>query len=150
MTSNTQIYIHDLTPRYIYIHTWLIIFVACYRHFNKKVGGLSYILLTQASPLKRQYCSTLVSLEDLLLLVLILSNTIKCVTCSPPVFSGDCDYRSLVLCVCFVDRCLFFCTFLVFVLSALLWFTDSDYPIGIFKLFLYVKMVVIHIMLLYP
>ena len=30
---------------------------------------------------------------------------------SPPVFSGVCVTRSLVLCVCFVDRCLSFCTF---------------------------------------
>jgi hypothetical protein len=31
--------------------------------------------------------------------------------CSPPVFSGARVTRSLVLCVCFVDRCLSFCTF---------------------------------------
>jgi len=30
---------------------------------------------------------------------------------SPPVFSGVCVTRSLALCVCFVDRCLSFCTF---------------------------------------
>ena len=30
---------------------------------------------------------------------------------SLPVFSGVRVTRSLVLCVCFVDRCLFFCTF---------------------------------------
>ena len=30
---------------------------------------------------------------------------------SPPVFSGVCVTRSLVLCVCFVDHCLSFCTF---------------------------------------
>ena len=44
---------------------------------------------------------------------------------------------SLVLCVCFVDRCLFFCTFSFdhYVTSVLLRFTDSDYPPGIFKLF---------------
>jgi hypothetical protein len=30
---------------------------------------------------------------------------------SPPVFSGVCVTRSLVLYVCFVDRCLSFCTF---------------------------------------
>ena len=48
---------------------------------------------------------------------------------SPPVFSGVRVTRSLVLCVCFVDRCL------SIVLSVLLWYTDSDYPFGIFKLF---------------
>ena len=32
-------------------------------------------------------------------------------TSSPPVFSGVRDTRSLVICVCFVDRCLSFCTF---------------------------------------
>jgi len=30
---------------------------------------------------------------------------------SPPVFCGVCVARSLVLCVCFVDRCLSFCPF---------------------------------------
>jgi hypothetical protein len=54
---------------------------------------------------------------------------------SPPVFIGFRVSRSLVLCVCFVDRCLSFCTFLfATVLSVLL--RDSDYPFGIFKLFL--------------
>jgi hypothetical protein len=42
---------------------------------------------------------------------------------SPPVFSGVRVTRSLVLCVCFVDRCLSFCT-------------DSDWSFGIFKLLL--------------
>jgi hypothetical protein len=41
--------------------------------------------------------------------------------------------RSLVLWVCFVDRCL---SFLATVLSVLR-FTDSDYTFGIFKLLLY-------------
>jgi len=96
------------------------------------------------------------------------------------VFSGVHVTRSLVLCVCVVDRCLSFCTFsfgygvvcsfrllehlsshtvvrgvrvtrsfvfcvmfcrplfvlLVIVLSVLLQITASDYPFGIFKLFL--------------
>ena len=56
---------------------------------------------------------------------------------SPPVLSGVRVTRSLVLCVCFVDRCLSFCTFfLAIVLSILLRYTDYDYPFGIFKLFL--------------
>jgi hypothetical protein len=99
---------------------------------------------------------------------------------SPPVFSGVCVTRSLVFCVCFIDRCLSFCTFscghcivcsssiyrfwlppfgilwplyclfffdiqilitslwylVAIVLSVLLRYTDSDYPFGIFKLFL--------------
>ena len=42
--------------------------------------------------------------------------------------------RSLVLCVCFVDRCLSF-FLLVIVLSVHLRFTGSDYHFGIFKLF---------------
>jgi len=59
---------------------------------------------------------------------------------SPPVFSGVRVTRSLVVYVCFVDRCLSFCTFfLVIVLSVLLRFTDSVYPFGIFKLFLHIR-----------
>ena len=54
-----------------------------------------------------------------------------------PVISGVRVTRSLVLYVCFVDRCLSFCAFvLAIVLSVLLRNTASDYPIGIFKLFL--------------
>ena len=54
---------------------------------------------------------------------------------SPPIFSGVRVTRSLVLCVCFVDRCLSVCTFLLtIVLSVLLQYTDSDYPFGIFSL----------------
>jgi hypothetical protein len=46
--------------------------------------------------------------------------------------------RFLVLCVCFVDCCLSFCTFffLAIVLSVLFQYTDSDYLYGILKLFL--------------
>ena len=55
---------------------------------------------------------------------------------SPPVFGGVRVTRSLVLCVCFVDRCLSFCTFLLaIVLSVLLRYTDSNYSDGISKLF---------------
>ena len=55
----------------------------------------------------------------------------------PPVFSGVCVTRSFALYVCFVDRyCSFVLFRLVIVLSVLLRYTDSDYPFGIFKLFL--------------
>jgi hypothetical protein len=54
---------------------------------------------------------------------------------SPPVFSGVRHARSLVLCVCIVDRS-FVLFILTIVLSVLLRFTDSDYPFDIFKLFL--------------
>ena len=44
--------------------------------------------------------------------------------------------RFLVLYVCFVDRCLSFCTFSFGQCLVLLRYTGSDYPFGIFKLFL--------------
>ena len=56
---------------------------------------------------------------------------------SPPVFSGVRVTLPLVLCVCFVDRCLSCCPFSVDELSVLRRSTDSDYPFGIFKLFLH-------------
>ena len=58
---------------------------------------------------------------------------------SSQVFNGVRATRSLILCVCFVDRCLSFCTwfFLAIVLSVLFRYIDSDYPFGIFKLFLW-------------
>jgi len=56
---------------------------------------------------------------------------------SYPVLSGVRVTWSLVLYVCFVDRCLSFCTFflMAIVLSVLLRYTDSDYAFSIFKLF---------------
>ena len=49
---------------------------------------------------------------------------------SPPIFSGVHVTRSVVLCVCFVDRCLYFCPF--WVSHCVLRFTDSVYAFGIF------------------
>ena len=43
--------------------------------------------------------------------------------------------RSLVLCVCFVDHCLFFVLLLLVIVLYVL-FTDSDYSCVIFKFFL--------------
>jgi hypothetical protein len=54
---------------------------------------------------------------------------------SPPVFSGVRVTLSSVLCVCFVDRFLSFCNFLLAIVLSVLRYTDSDYPFGIFKLF---------------
>ena len=53
---------------------------------------------------------------------------------SPPVLSGFSVTRSLVSCVCFVDRP-FVIFLLAIVLSVLLRFTDYDYPFSIFNLF---------------
>ena len=58
---------------------------------------------------------------------------------STPVFSGIPVARSLVLCVCFVDRCLSFVLFLLAIVLSDLRYTDSDYPFGICKLFLYLS-----------
>ena len=57
---------------------------------------------------------------------------------SPSVFSGFPVTRSLVLCVCFVDRCLscYILFLLAIVLSDLFRYTDYDCPFGISKLFL--------------
>ena len=58
-------------------------------------------------------------------ITLITNHSVKIVT------------RSLVFCACFIYRCLSFGLFLlVIVLSVHLRFKDSDYPFGIFKLFL--------------
>jgi len=59
---------------------------------------------------------------------------------STSVFSGIRVTRSLVLCVCVLDSWLFFVLFLLAnVLFVLLRFTNSDYPFGIFQLFLLSK-----------
>ena len=54
---------------------------------------------------------------------------------SPPIFSEVCVTRSLVLCLCFVDRCLSFSTFPFAIVLSVLRFTEFDYLFGIFKLF---------------
>ena len=62
------------------------------------------------------------------------------VYCLP--FRSTCVHpRFIVLCVCFIDRCLSVCHFylLTIVLSVLLLFTDYNYSFGIFKLFLHVR-----------
>jgi len=59
----------------------------------------------------------------------------------PPVFSGVRVARSLVLNVCFVDRCFPFVLFLlVIVLFVLLRYTDSDYPFWYLQTLLIVEM----------
>ena len=74
-----------------------------------------------------------------------------CISCFPMVCNATTTYRlmtpltllsgvrvtrSLVLCVCLVDRCFCFSTFFLLniVLSVLLRYRDYDYPFGIFKL----------------
>ena len=48
----------------------------------------------------------------------------------PPVFSGVHVIRTLVLCVCIVDRFLSFCTcFLLAIVMSVLRYTDSEYPL---------------------
>jgi len=73
------------------------------------------------------------SLRPITLLSLTLPEHMR----SPPVFSGIRVTRSLVLSVCFVDIvvCPLLLFHLVIVLSVLR-YTDSDYPFGIFSLFL--------------
>jgi hypothetical protein len=68
--------------------------------------------------------------------VFIFNNIIICmqsIYCSRFSFSGARVTRSLVLCVCLVDRCLSFCPFsFCHCVDVLLRYTDSDYPFGIF------------------
>ena len=55
------------------------------------------------------------------------------------VFSEVLVTPTLVLCVCFVDRCLSFARFLLAIVLSVLQFTDCDYTFGIFKLYLNIK-----------
>jgi hypothetical protein len=58
--------------------------------------------------------------------------------------------RSLVLCVCFVDRCLSFVLFLLaIVLSVLLQYTDSDYPFDYLQTLLHTRCLVGSVLLIY-
>ena len=58
---------------------------------------------------------------------------------SLPGFYGVLVTQSLVLCVCFVNRCLSFCAFSFGHCVVCPSITDSDYPFGIFKLLLSVS-----------
>ena len=53
---------------------------------------------------------------------------------SPLIFSGVCVTRSEVYCVMFCKS--LYVLFLLAIVLSVLRFTDSDYPFGIFKLFL--------------
>jgi len=70
--------------------------------------------------------------------VFIFNNIIICmqsIYCSRLSLSGARVTLSLVLCVCLIDRCLSFCPFSFCHCVAVLRYTDSHYPFGIFKLF---------------
>jgi hypothetical protein len=61
-----------------------------------------------------------------------------------------CVTRSLVLCVCFVDRCLSFVLFLfAIVLYVLLQYTDSDYPFDYLQTLLHTRCLVGSVLLIY-
>ena len=61
-----------------------------------------------------------------------------------------CVTRSLVLCVCFVDRCLSFVLFLLaIVLSILLQYTDSDYPFDYLQTLLHTRCLVGSVLRIY-
>ena len=62
----------------------------------------------------------------------------------PPVFSVVQVTRSLVLCVCFADRSLTFCTFFGHCVVCSYSIYDSDYPFGIFEFFLIIYLNVIY------
>ena len=69
---------------------------------------------------------------------------------SSPVFSGAGVTRSLVLCVCFIDRCLSFCTFSCgHCVVCHLRFTDSDYPFGILDLRILISLLAIVLSVIY-
>jgi hypothetical protein len=55
---------------------------------------------------------------------------------SPPFFSVVHVTGSLVICVCFVDRCLSFCPLSLDIVLSVLRFTNCDHPFDILKFFL--------------
>jgi hypothetical protein len=60
-----------------------------------------------------------------------------------------CVTRSLVLCVCFVDRCLSFVLFLLAIVLSVLQYTDSDYPFDYFQTLLHTRCLVGSVLLIY-
>jgi hypothetical protein len=64
---------------------------------------------------------------------------------SSRVFSGVRIIRSLVVCLCFVDRYLSFCFFPLAIVLSVLRYTDPEYPFFIFKLCLRRKFILLEI-----
>jgi hypothetical protein len=60
-----------------------------------------------------------------------------------------CVTRSLVLCVCFVDRCLSFVLFLLAIVLSVLQYTDSDYPFDYLQTLLHTRCLVGSVLLIY-
>ena len=114
-----------LTAMEYLCHKWPRICSTCRKHFPVLSSFINYHGFV--TRLKRR-----VSLVEQELLTLPEHPS------SLPVFSGVRVTWSLVLYVCFVNRCLSFCLFFfAIVLCVLLRYTDSDYPFGIFKTVLY-------------
>ena len=92
-----------LTTMQCLCHKWPRICSTCRKHFPVLSSVMTYHgFVTRLTPVE------LLSLPEHL--------------GSPPVFSGVLVTRSLVLCVCFVDRCLSFCTFFSWPLCCLFFF----------------------------
>jgi hypothetical protein len=91
--------------------------------------------------------------------VLVLFHSVYSIIWHSELVIYDINYPSLSVCICFdsprnlfifvsfnvllsiVSSLVLLCLFVLFLLAivlSVLWFTDSDYPFGIFKLFLYV------------
>ena len=60
-----------------------------------------------------------------------------------------CVTRSLVLCVCFVYRCLSFVPFLLAIVLSVLQYTDSDYPFDYLQTLLHTRCLVGSVLLIY-
>jgi hypothetical protein len=95
----------------------MMVFNATFK--NISVISWSSVLLAEETSTQRKprACTDLLQVTDKLLSHNVVLITLPCVICvyhhmsSPPVFSGVRVTPSLVLYVCFVDRCLSFCTF---------------------------------------
>jgi hypothetical protein len=60
-----------------------------------------------------------------------------------------CVTRSLVLCVCFVDRCLSYVLFLLAIVLSVLQYTDSNYPFDYLQTLLHTRGLVGSVLLIY-
>ena len=77
--------------------------------------GVHFVLTVYSilGPVIRRYVLILILITRLTRRVPLVEQELRTLPehlSSPPVFSGVCVSRFLVLCVCFVDRCLSFCT----------------------------------------
>ena len=108
------------------------------RKWRLLIGLISWLLIGSRWNTSQSFYHPLISKKKQKLLTLREAHDFtRCVT------------RSLVLCVCFVDRCLSFVLFLLAIVLSVLQYTDSDYPFDYLQTLPHTRCLVGSVLLIY-